>query len=58
MLRDMVKYVLVSAPVALTMGSLTVGRLSDKYGRKYTFMFTLALYGVDPLLIILSGDVF
>ncbi|MGC8571511.1 MAG: MFS transporter [Caldivirga sp.] len=56
--QSMVGYVLVSAPVALTIGNLTVGKLSDKYGRKYTFMLTLALYGVGALLIVFSENVY
>ncbi len=56
--QSMVEYVLVSAPVALTIGNLTIGRLSDAYGRKHIFMLTLVLYGIGTLLIVLAENVY
>ncbi|GGP19147.1 hypothetical protein GCM10007981_01650 [Thermocladium modestius] len=56
--QDMVEYVLLSAPTALTAGNLAVGKLSDSYGRKYTFMVTLALYGIGALLILSANNVY
>ncbi|WP_291766827.1 MFS transporter [Caldivirga sp. UBA161] len=56
--KGMIEYILLSAPVALTVGNLTIGRLSDAYGRKYTFILTFALYSIGILLVLLANNAY
>ncbi len=50
-------YLLVSAPAALLLGNMILGKLTDKYGRKSIFILDMILFSISIPLIIFSENV-
>ncbi|MFP3220260.1 MAG: MFS transporter [Candidatus Marsarchaeota archaeon] len=46
--------ILLLGPAALLVGDLSVGFMSDRYGRKKMFLWTMSSYGAGLLLIVVS----